>query len=188
MKTKKFPVCVMPQRQSGVVLIVALAMLLMLTLLSVGMFRSLGLEERITGNTREKQHAFYAAQSALLYAENWLNQGNAGLPASCAGVSATPVVCNATSTPSQTTLATTAWNSTFGTSYVPPTAVAQNTISQYYATPQFGITYLGPDPAKPGAYLYQVTSQGYGANPNAVAVVQSVWSVGSGGACISCAH
>lgn len=188
MKTAKFPAHASPHAQRGVVLIVALAMLLMLTLLSVGMFRNLGLEERITGNTREKQHAFYAAQSALLYAENWLNQGNAGLPASCAGVSATPVVCNTTSTPPQATLATTAWNTTFGTSYVPPTAVSQNTIAQYYAAPQFGITYLGPDPAKPGAYLYQVTSQGFGTNSNAVAVVQSVWSVGSGGSCISCAH
>jgi type IV pilus assembly protein PilX len=170
------------------VLIVALAMLLMLTLLSVGMFRSLGLEERITGNTREKQHAFYAAQSALLYGENWLNQGNAGLPVTCAGTTATPQVCSQASTPAQAALATQAWNTTFGTSYVPPTAIAQNTIAQYYASPQFGITYLGPDPAKPGAYLYQVTSQGYGGNSNAVAVVQSVWSVGSGGSCISCAH
>ncbi len=188
MKTARIPLHSPSRRQHGVVLIISLAMLLMLTLLSVGMFRSLGLEERITGNTREKQHAFYAAQSALLYAESWLNQGNAGLPASCAGVTATPQVCSAATTPSQTTLATQPWNTTFGTSFVPPTTVAQNTIAQYYASPQFGITYLGPDPAKPGAYLYQVTSQGYGGNPNAIAVVQSVWSVGSGGSCISCAH
>jgi len=36
------------------------------------MFRGFGLEERITGNAREKQHAFYAAQTALQYAEQQL--------------------------------------------------------------------------------------------------------------------
>lgn len=183
-----------PRRQRGVVLIVALALLLTLSFLAVGMFRSLGLEERITGNTREKQHAFFAAQSALQYAEFWLSTGNAGLPSACATTSTTPQVCTQATTPSQQTLATTEWNTNFGTTFVPPPIVVNGTpttqmaSNQYYADPQFGITYLGPDPGKPGASLYQVTSQGFGGNPNAVAVVQSVYSVGSGGTCVSCGH
>jgi len=60
----------------------------------VSMFRSLGLEERITGNTREKQHAFFAAQSALQSAENWLSSGNAGQGTACSMTSPTPKANN----------------------------------------------------------------------------------------------
>lgn len=183
-----------PQR--GFILIAALAVLLMLTLLSIGMFRGLGLEERITGNTREKQHAFYAAQSALQFAETWLSSGNAGQGTMCSITSQSPTtqICTTATTPSQQVLATTAWYSSFGSSYVPPnvtvngTATTQLASNQYYTDPEYAITYLGADPASPGSYLYQVTAQGFGGNPNSVAVVQSVYSVGSGTSCVSCAH
>jgi len=180
-----------PDAQRGIVLIAALAVLLMLTLLSVGMFRSFGLEERITGNTREKQHAFYAAQSALQNAESWLSSGNSGNGVPCTlSTSATPVICTTNSAPSQQYLATTVWNTSFGTTYVPPTvsvngtATAQMTSTQYYANPQYAITALGADPSGTGT-LFQVTSQGFGGNANAVAVVQSVYSVTSGTSVVS---
>ena len=41
-------------RERGMALISAILLLLVLTILSVGMFRSFGLQERIAGNTREK--------------------------------------------------------------------------------------------------------------------------------------
>jgi type IV pilus assembly protein PilX len=186
--------------EHGFVLIAALMVLLMLTMLSVSMFRSLGLEERITGNTREKQHAFFAAQSALQSAENWLSSGNASQGTACSMTSPTPKaqICTLATTPSPQNLATTPWSCTFGTTYVPPAIVVQGTLMQQlvpqtncagatspgtvYMDPQFAIAYLGQDPASPGAYLYQVTSLGYGGNQNAMAVVQSVYSVGGGGA------
>lgn len=185
--------------QRGFILIAALAVLLMLTMLSVSMFHSLGLEERITGNTREKQHAFFAAQSALQSAEYWL-QSNAGTGTACSMTSPTPSaqICTLATTPSAQSLATTLWNCSFGSTYVPPSITVNGTLTQQlipetncagttsqgtvYMDPQFAITYLGADPASTGAYLYQVTSLGYGGNQNAVAVVQSVFSVGGGGA------
>ena len=187
-------------RERGFVLIASLLVLLMLTMLSVSMFRSLGLEERITGNTREKQHAFFAAQSALQSAENWLSSGNAGQGTACSMTSPTPKaqICTLATTPSPRNLATTAWSCTFGATYVPPAIVVQGTLMQQlvpqtncagatspgtvYMDPQFAIALLGADPGSPGAYLYQVTSLGYGGNQNAIAVVQSVFSVGAGGA------
>lgn len=189
--------------QGGFALIGALMVLLMLTMLSVSMFHSLGLEERITGNTREKQHAFFAAQSALQSAEAWLNSGNAGSAITCPATTSTSAqICTVASTPTQQTFATTGWNCSFGTSYVPAAVtVSGNSVQQLipgnncsgsissnastanvYMEPQFAITYLGADPAGTGANLYQITSMGYGGNQNAVAVVQSVYSVGSGGA------
>jgi type IV pilus assembly protein PilX len=180
----------------GFILIAALALLLMLTLLSVGMFRSLGLEERIAGNTREKADAFYAAQSALQNAEAWLSAGNAGAGTGCSLVSATPTpqICNVATTPTQQTLATTLWNATYGTTFVPPVVTIngvpqqQMSASQYYADPQYEITYLGSDPANANSKLYQITAQGFGGTQNSVAVVQSVYSVGVGTSCASCAY
>ena len=189
--------------QRGFVLIAALAVLLMLTLLSVGMFRSLGLEERITGNTREKQHAFFAAQSALQSAEAWLGAGNASQGTACSMVNptVTPQICTLATTPAAQALATTAWSCSYGTTYVPPSVTVNGNLIQQlipetncagatsqgtvYMDPQFAITYLGQDPASPGAYLYQVTSLGYGGNQNAAAVVQSVYSVGGGSTVVS---
>jgi type IV pilus assembly protein PilX len=176
----------LPRRERGIVLIAALAVLLMLTLLSVGMFRSFGLEERITGNTREKQHAFFAAQSALQNAENWLVSGNAGSGVPCTvQVSATPVICTTPAPVTQQQLATTIWNTSFGTTFTPPSLTLNGTsttqmASSYYASPQFAIFSLGPDPTGQGS-LFQVTAQGFGgSNTNSVAVVQSVYSVNSG--------
>jgi type IV pilus assembly protein PilX len=185
-----------PGREHGFILIAALAVLLMLTLLSIGMFRSFGLEERITGNSREKQHAVSAAQSALQYAETWLSAGSAGQGTMCSMTSPSPTtqVCTQPSTLPQQKLATDPWATYFGTTYVAPNLTVnsvpqpQLVSSQYYQSPQYAITYLGADPSTPGSFLYQVTAQGFGGNANAVAVVQSVYSVGSGSTCVSCAH
>lgn len=179
-------------RDRGIVLIAALAVLLMLTLLSIGMFRSLGLGERITGNTREKAHAFAAAQSAMQRAESWLAGGNATAAASCNGTSSVPEVCAGAVT--QQTFYTAPWN--FGTTFVPPSVTVNGTTSAevttvagsagtlpqtqatyLYADPQYYITVLGPDPGNVNATLYQVTALGYGGSPSAIAVVQSVYSV-----------
>jgi len=184
------------RRTHGFVLIAALAMLLMLTLLSLGMFRSLGLEERIAGNTREKADAFYAAQSALQNAEAWLSAGNAGEATACSATSPspTPQICSVPTTLPQQTLATTLWNTTYGTTFVPPVVVingnvqAQMTAAQYYANPQYSITLLGKDPSNANANLYQITAQGFGGTQNSVAVVQSVYSVGTGTTCVTCSY
>jgi type IV pilus assembly protein PilX len=192
------PTRALPHRQArerGIVLIAALAVLLMLTLLSIGMFRSFGLEERITGNSREKQHAFYAAQSALQYAETWLSANSTGSGVACSGASSAPTICAAPSNQNQQqfTYATTNWSasgsSPYGTTYQPAEIVTSGsstvTAQTVYALPQFAINYLGQDPSTAGASLYQVTALGFGGNANAAAVVQSVYSVKSGTTCVS---
>src|SRR4051812_18960272 len=52
-------------RQSGFILVTGLLFLVVLTLLGLAMFRSSGLMDRITANTRDKQRSFEASQSAL---------------------------------------------------------------------------------------------------------------------------
>ena len=44
-------------RQRGMVLITSLLLLVVVTILAIGMFRSIGLQEQIAGNVRDKQRA-----------------------------------------------------------------------------------------------------------------------------------
>ena len=64
--------------QRGVVLVTSLLLLVVVTILAVGLFRSFGIDEKIAGNTREKQIALNAAESAEQYAEWWLSTGAGG--------------------------------------------------------------------------------------------------------------
>jgi type IV pilus assembly protein PilX len=59
-------------RQSGVVLVISLLLLIVVTIMALSIFRSFGIQEKIAGNTREKQRALQAATSTQQYAEWWL--------------------------------------------------------------------------------------------------------------------
>lgn len=59
-------------RQSGAVLAIALIFLVVLTLLGITGAQNTVLEERMTGNYRDRQIAFEAAEAALRTAENSL--------------------------------------------------------------------------------------------------------------------
>lgn len=84
-----------PVIQSGMVLVSALLLLLVVTIMALSMFRSFGTQEKIAGNMREKQRALQVAMSTQQYAEWWIaNQSNApravseGVAADAAGVCA----------------------------------------------------------------------------------------------------
>lgn len=57
--------------QHGVVLVSALILLLVVTVLTTGMYRNVGLQERASGNQLDKTRARHAASSALR--EQWIN-------------------------------------------------------------------------------------------------------------------
>ncbi|MDZ7663692.1 pilus assembly PilX family protein [Thiohalophilus sp.] len=56
-------------KQQGVVLIVSLMLLVVITLLGISGMRNTTLDERMAGNMRDLQLAFYSAESALREAE-----------------------------------------------------------------------------------------------------------------------
>lgn len=62
-----------PSRQKGAVLIIALIMLVLITLVSVLTIRSTTTDEKIAGNSRDRDKAFQAAEAAV---QNCLNQVN----------------------------------------------------------------------------------------------------------------
>jgi type IV pilus assembly protein PilX len=59
-------------RQQGSVLLVSLIMLLLLTLVAVGGMQGTILQERMTGNLRDRDLAFQAAEAALREAEGFI--------------------------------------------------------------------------------------------------------------------
>jgi type IV pilus assembly protein PilX len=188
-------------RQRGLVLISSLLLLLVVTILALAMFRSTGLAEKISGNVREKQRALHAAVFAEQYAEWWLsNTGNSSQP---------PVVCNAVASANQgsnnvlicsnsiVNPAAIPWVSggaPVGISYFPSSGStlmsflpdANGSYSNTYAgPPSFYIQYLG-QAADGGGSVYKIDAVGYGGNSLSVAVVESMYEIGSSVKCLSC--
>jgi type IV pilus assembly protein PilX len=173
--------------QRGFVLVSSLLLLIVVTLLAVGMFRSFGVDEKIAGNTRDKQVAVQAAESAEEFAENWLalniannaaaNNGaalNDAVPAiACAGFtpSTAPQVCN-TELPNPSQLPWAAGvNYTLPANTLPNNGIAIT--SNPIAQPSFYIWYKGQIGSY--GYEYEIDAVGYGSSPNTVAIVDSLY-------------
>lgn len=183
-----------PSKQAGMALVTALLLLLVLTMLGVGMFRSFGLQEHIAGNTRERQRALHAASVAQSYAEWWLT-ANKGANAQQGGdCSKQGIVTVSSSTPP--TICTNAlanpvsipW--TNSVSYTPPntlTGTAMSTgasnagsLDNYYYPPNFYIQWVsGFYDKTSGAAVnnYLVDADGYAGTTTAAAVVESAFTV-----------
>lgn len=60
------------RHERGAALVVSLVILLIMTIISVTALRSTSMDEKMTSNTRQRQIAFNAAETALRAAETWL--------------------------------------------------------------------------------------------------------------------
>ena len=178
----------LPQR--GMILITALLLLLVVTILAVGMFRSFGLDERIAGNMRDKQRALSAAETAQQFAESWLQAGNGTSPVTCtAPVAATVQTCTA----ALTSFLSQPWSA--GVTYTPPspapampiaTSVNSGGQGTYSQAPIFYITLLNTT-SNPQASYFLIDAVGYGGSPDTVAVVESTYVVANvANTCASC--
>ncbi len=159
------------------VLITSLLLLIVVTILALGMFRSFGLDEKIAGNLRDKELALHSAESAEQYAEWWLQSGTApgatncnAIVASTAGQVCTNPLVNPTNLP---------W--TAGVTYTPDNRGLTNgtTLSQ---SPVFYIQDLGTPSLSTGltGELYKIDAVGFGGSANTTAVVESTYLVQSG--------
>lgn len=186
-------------RQQGLVLISSLLLLLVITILALAMFRSMGLGEKISGNVREKQRALHAAVLAEQYAEWWLSSsGSAGAIVACSSKvnvnTAGPnsvLICNqASAIVAPATLPwTIAGGAQVGFSYYPISTNQTTTMkfvadsngsysNTYYQAPAFYIQYMGL--AKDGGgNVYKIDAVGYGGSPLSAAVVESTYEMGS---------
>jgi type IV pilus assembly protein PilX len=188
--------------QRGMVLITTLLLLIIVTILAIGMFRSFGLDEKIAGNTREKQRALNAAETAEQYAEYWLANGSNNGTITCTGPataipsSANPIgqVCSNTLPTVVPNVAQVPWligGVNVGVTYTPsaPTAmnIAVSGAGNYYAAPQYYISYLGISANGLQSY-YQIDAVGWGGSPDTAAVVESTYVLTQSTKCLSCSE
>ena len=165
--------------------------MLIVSLLAVSMYRSFGLQEKIAGNTLEKQRSLQAAESALQYGEWWIGKGSGGGGGACSGVfSANDLtamkICNVPM--SITTASTLPW--TVRGDYTPPSmtvlsggglntgtgSTGINNDINYATQPSVYVSYLGLAPDGK-TMLYQVTGAGYGGSIATASVVQSTYAM-----------
>ena len=176
----------------GFALIAALLIMIPLLLLAVVMLRTTTIDERIAGNTLDKQRAFQTAQSGLEFAEWALRANtstNTGVACSAstnkiyATTAESVVVCSndqfATASPAKLS------NWTYYMKYQVIGAnyngfaqqTSADTAATYVAPDQIHIYYLGTLNSNGTEQLYRVTSAGTGANDATNSIVQSVYAV-----------
>src|SRR5580658_1416691 len=193
-------------RQRGMALVSAMLLLVIITILALSMFRSVGTQEKVAGNVREKERALHAAESAQQYGE-WvlLNQpnlaavdvtcgGNAPLQNAMAGeveICANSLAQLGFTTPAS--LNSVPWTVAGGQvgSWMLPQGMTTSTsggwsalvlngvttnTADFYAAPVFYIADVGSAADGQGE-AYQIDAYGYGGSANAVAVVESVYEV-----------
>lgn len=150
------------RNQHGAALIIALIFLVILTLLGIVAAGVSGLEERMAGNTRDRDLAFEAAEAALRDAEFRLNNTVGGQTG--AQFRATAGALGANTANDQTY-----WN---GQNWNAATAISQN-LNQVAQQPRFFLERR----AMPGTTeYYRVTARGIGGNSNAVVILQAEYT------------
>lgn len=182
--------------QVGMVLITTMLLLVVVTLLALAMFHGVGLEERIAGNTMEKQRAVQAAVTAQQYAEQWLATNVTSSPAvdcsaAASSSSSQPTICANILSDSldSGTVASVPWKiggGAAGYSYNPlvkPANTNYFTINTsggpntYYAAPVMYISLLGQDATLSNAVDYRIDAWSYAGAQSTVAVVESTYQV-----------
>jgi type IV pilus assembly protein PilX len=184
----KLPPNSRPRVQRGMALITAMLLLIVVTIMALSMFRSYGTQERIAGNTRDKQRAINAAISAQQFAETWLASGQATAKVVCVPPlisSNIGQVCsnlpNLNTLPWTTGVVYTQFTSNPINTFINNVNSTTPTAGSYYAAPVFYITDLGTYAGDATKEVYQIDALGYGATANTVAVVESTFVIGAGG-------
>jgi type IV pilus assembly protein PilX len=195
--------------QSGMVLVSAMLLLVVVTIMALSMFRSFGMQEKIAGNMREKQRALQVAMSTQEYAEWWLTtQSNAPRAVSMGVAADAAVVCGNTLLDANQGQGQICLNSLLaqlsatnlvswpqvndastggGVRYTPPLLNTQaantntNVPDIYLYRPRFYVADLGPLPTGRGE-VYQVDAYSFGESQSTAAVVESAVSI----ICLTC--
>ncbi|MDF1589445.1 MAG: PilX N-terminal domain-containing pilus assembly protein [Gammaproteobacteria bacterium] len=171
-------------RQQGAVLIVSLIMLLLLTLLGVSAMKTSLTEEKMAGNSRDRELAFQAAETALRDAELWLAAQPTEIEANATGSNR---IWTGNAMDPNTANAANWWqerNATWWANnadvYVP--ADVSSALSMVNTNPRTIIEYkqfvsdtllIGSGSDETGMTYYQVTARGTGGSDQARVLLQS---------------
>ncbi|CAH1903694.1 Type IV pilus assembly protein PilX [Candidatus Nitrotoga sp. HW29] len=174
-------------RQHGVALITGLIFLVVLTFISVTTARMSGLEERMSGNMRDRSLAMQAAEMALRDAERDIRGG--------AGITRTPVISGLTNFDSACTAGLcyngpagnangTNWTTTpiwsvINMTAAPSVAYGTNTGATSFvglsAQPRYIIEGIEKNGSGTAIFYYRITVRAQGANANTVVWLQEVY-------------
>ena len=161
------------KNQRGVVLIMSLTILMILTLVGVSAMKTTSLQERMSGNSRDYQVAFEAAEIALRAGEDYIKSISTAADFSAGGGNGKFEARNPT--------ASSAWQSENNWTSGNTTSVALGYVNK---SPEYMIeivdsTYGEIDDLTPGGglsgniTLFRVTARGYGKNPNSKVMLQA---------------
>lgn len=157
-----------PARQRGVTLIVALIFLAILMLLGVTVAQTSVMEERMAGNTRDRDMAFQAAEAALQAAGVALaalpKDGSGNITTAFDGSTAGYIAYDPATDGNADYWSGYAWSS------ASQTATAADHLENVADSPRFVIEKL-PDVAT--AQRFRVTARGVGNSANTVVILQA---------------
>jgi type IV pilus assembly protein PilX len=149
-----------PSSQRGITLLIALIFLLVLSMLGIWGMTTNSLQERMAGNTRNRDLAFQAAEAALDYAENTLTTWRTGDFDGTDGLLAYDITRANDAT---------YWRDTgHWASY---RQVPVGNLNQVAEQPRFVIEKMD---AVGTVEYYRITARGIGGNSSAVAILQTI--------------
>lgn len=181
-----------PQRQRGATLVIALIFLVLLTMLGVTVANNNSLQERMAGNTRQRDLAFQAAEFALKDAETVIGDAasaeNIYIQAVIAGTLPLParpgdLLLNGEVHANDAEY----WKSTFDWSGAGSSTevtafsatagdlVAENPRYIIEQMPTAAIANPSPPPATITYHFYRVTARGVGKDSNAAVILQTMY-------------
>ena len=181
------------QKQSGAAFVTGMIFLLVLTLLGITVAKMATIEERMSGNMRDRMLAMQAAEMGLRYAERHIrdNDPTTNTPKSIDGIAEFDTACTAGfcyygagATAPAVSASTTYCTPSCPISYVEGTVFRTDGVTYTAPNLPMGVpapTYLieGIQKTPPGSglrYYYRITIRAQGAKPGTVVWLQEVFS------------
>lgn len=164
------------QSQRGIALAMTLIFLVLLTILGITAINTSTLEERMSGNTKDQNLSFQAAETALRAGETWVESTTAATQLAVNNA-------NGIYAPSTTTTDvwdSVAWSGTSNLVVYPgvPGASASGTLGDVNSNPKYIIENILTEALSPSGtrVTVRITARGTGASDNTVSMVQSTYS------------
>jgi type IV pilus assembly protein PilX len=161
--------------ERGVALVTALVFLLLLTLIGISSMGTTSLEEKMSNNSRDRNLAFQAAETALFTAETWISS-LASQPSPWPDIPSGLYDPVGSGTQHWNNSATWTTSSHISHPCTPTGCTSGTTLSGIATQPKYIIEKLGPvDSSAPNTIAYRITARGTGSTNAAVVMLQSTY-------------
>jgi type IV pilus assembly protein PilX len=177
-----------PRRQRGLALVAVMLLMMVALLMAVAALRTVNLEERMAGHTRDRQVAFQMAEAALRDGEQMIAGDTDGpfmpLRPGQFSTACTNGLCRSTpgGAAAWTTFTDADWDGARTFAYGAATGAAA--LAGAAALPRMAIEYQGTaqpiEPGRPCVALFLITVRARGATAAAEVILQSVYRHRSG--------